>query len=567
MDATLRKHCQTRKAAMLAERSLYERDWQQIADYVDPYAGRFLRKKGGQRALPSRAKILNNSAARACRTMDAGFMGGHTSKSRPWFGVMAPNAQLNELPDVRAWCDDVSQILRDILAKSNFYTALPHFYHSRHLFGVGVMFGDEDKRDVVRWYSRNIGTYALALDGRGICDSVWYEYEESARNIVAEFKDRNPQGVPARVTEAVANNKGDQKFLVQCLVEPNPDRVDGSRVATERPVRHIYWIDGADTDGHGCLCIEGSYEMRALAGRWDATGGDVYGTSPGLESLGDIKQLQYLEGEKLRLIDLMAKPPLALPDAMRNRGASLEPGSKTYLTPTQTQQTVGPLYTPDARGLEQVKQDIEVVKARIEAAFFADLFRMLDFLDDRQRTAYEISERKEEKVAMLSPALESLTDEVLTPAIEMTFASADRAGLIPPVPEALANVALKIEFTSMLAMAQKAAGLGSIERTVGFAAQLFQASGGQLPVWDKIDTDQCIDEFNDRAGGPARIVRSDDDVAAIRDGRAQQQQAQQMAAMAPALKQGADALKSAGEAVPQDGSMLQSLASQFALPA
>jgi hypothetical protein len=561
MDSKLRQHCQRRKAALLAERSLYESDWRQVAEYVDPFAGRYLQQQRGTRKLPSRAKILNNTATRALRTMDAGFMGGHTSKARPWFTITVPAAlgELAEQADVRAWCDDVTGLIRDTLAKSNFYTALPIFYHSRHAFGVGVLCGDEDPQDVVRWYSRNIGTYAVGFDHRGICDSLWYEYERTARQIKQEFEPIvGMEGLPSRVQEALRGGKEDTKFMVQSLLEPNPDKKPGIQGPLFRPFRQIYWIDGAESETHGCLDMGGHYEMRALCSRWDVTG-DVYGPSPAIDSLGDIKQLQYLEGEKLRLIDLLAKPPLGLPDSMRNRQASLEPGSKTYITPMQTQQQVGALYTPDARGLQAVQADIAELQKRIEAAFYVDLFRMLDFLDERQRTAYEISERKEEKVAMLGPALESLTDEVLDPAVTLTYASLSRAGLIPPVPEALDKVPLVIEYTSIMALALKAAGLGTIERTIGFAVQIAQARPNDPGALDKIDFDQAIDEFHSRAGSPARIIRSDDAVAAMRESRNQAAQTAQLKEMAPAMKQGMEALKIAGESVPQDGSVLERL--------
>jgi hypothetical protein len=558
MDAALRKHCQTRKAALMAERALYETDWRTVAEYVDPYAGRYLQQRTGTRRLPSRSKILNNTATRALRSMNSGFMGNHTSKARPWFviGLPAAQKQVSEQADVRAWCDDVTQLIRDTLASSNFYTALPIFYNSRHLFGVGALCADEDPKDVVRWYSRNIGTYAVGFDNRGICDSLYYEFERTASQIQGEFGEDN---LPQAVRDALANGRGDSKYMVQSLIEPNPNKKPGVQGPLFRPFRQVYWIEGAAADMHGCLDMGGHYEMRALCSRWDVTG-DVYGPSPALDSLGDIKQLQYLEGEKLRLIDLLAKPPLALPDSMRNRSASLDPGSKTYLTPMQTQQQVGPMYTPDARGLQAVQADIERVERRIEAAFFVDLFRMLDFLDERTRTAYEISERKEEKLTMLGPALESLTEETLDPAVTLTYASLQRAGRIPPVPQALDGIPLVIEYTSVMALALKAAGLGTIERTIGFAMQIAQANPNDPGALDKIDFDQAIDEFHSRAGSPARIVRSDEDVAARRAGREQQSKMQQMAQMAPAVKQMADAVKTAGEAVPQEGSALQGLA-------
>ena len=60
---------------------------------------------------------------------------------------------------------------------------------------------------------------------------------------------------------------------------------------------------------------------------------------------------------------------------------------------------------------------------------------------------------------------------------------------------------------------------------------------------DKLNVDEAIDEFADRAGAPPKIIRSNKDVEAIRASRAQQQQMEQMASMMPAAKDGADAAR------------------------
>lgn len=562
MDVELRKHCQTRKASMVAERDLFVPDWQQVADFINPYAGRFLGQKNatGSRKLPSRHRIIDNAATRALRTMDAGFMGGHTSKSRPWFRLSTSDAALNDRQDVRAWCDDVAQIIRDVLAKSNFYTALPKFYNSRHMFGVAAMACVEDTRDIVRFYVRSIGTYAIALDARGLVDSFWYEFERSARQLKEEFGEEK---LPMSVKNALSAGRMDDKFMVQALIEPNPDAKPGVQGALYRPYRIIYWMDSTDGDQYGCLEMGGDYENPVLVSRWMTEGMDCYGTSPCLDSLGDIKYLQYLEGKDVKLLDMSTDPALALPDSLRNRGASLNPGTLLYITPQQTTQEPKPLYTPDPRVSIGLQNKIAAVTARIESALFADLFRMLDFLDDRQRTAYEIGVRQEEKIAQLGPALESLTDEVLDPVIFRVYSILQRSNRLPPPPPALNKQPVNIEYTSMLAQAQKAAGLGTIERVIGFVGQL-AAMTGSPKVFNKIDMNQAIDEFANGAGSPARIVRSDEDVAAIEEQQAQQEQMQQAAAMAPALRDSAEAMTKIAGTKPVRGSMLENLAGNLA---
>ncbi len=563
---------------MLQQRDPYIPDWRQVSDYIDPDAGYYLRTStGGAQATstttaatttgrkrPSRDKIINSHATIAVRTMDAGFMGGHTSKSRPWFRMSVGDPAIAGAPGVREWMDDVTQLIRDVLARSNFYTELPNFYHDRHLFGVAAMMVEEDDQEVLRFYRRAIGTYAIALDRRGRCDSIWYGFEFTAHQIDQQFSPIvGREGLPKRVQQALSDGKLDETFWIDSLIEPNPDFKPGHESGENRAYRQVYWIDGAQDDTHGCLDYQGRHMAPMLASRWVADSARIYGPSPALDALGDIKQLQYLEGKKLNLTDLTVAPPLGLPEHMRGKGGAIRPGERLYLTPAQTGQKVEPIYIPMPQASVALAQEIQVVMDRIGKTFYADLFRMLDFLDDRTRTAYEISERKEEKVAMLGPALESLTDEVLDPVIDVTFYYLDRRGMIPDPPPALQNVTVKVEYTSMLAQAQKAAGSGTIDRVLSTVTAI--AQGKQDPsVWDKVDTDYAIASMHDFQGAPARMLRDDDEVQAIRQNRQQQQQMQQMAAMAPALKQSADAAKTLGEAKAQDGSMLDNMAQSAA---
>lgn len=571
MDAELRKHCQRRKAAMIEEREPWMTDWRQVSEYIDPTRGRFDEGEDRKNAAKrSRAKIINNTATRALRVMSAGMMSHMTSKSRPWFRLTTPDPALAERADVRLWLDREAQGIRDTLAKSNFYKAMPVFYTEDGMYGIAAMLQLENATEVIRFHPLTVGSYAVGLDDEGRVDSLWRCYKKTARQLVQRYglvgedgkRKPDPSKMPTALVQAFANNP-DQTFTVEALIEPNPDAKPGMgplglQAPKFRPYREVVWIQGAATDGHGCLDIGGHYEAPFVSARWNPVGDDVYSTCPGIDSLGDIKQLQYLEGKKLKQIDLLSEPPLSLPDSMRGKSASLNPGAKTYLPRSEHGAKAEVLYQPHYGAVQATAAEIREVESRLEAAFFYSLFLMLDALDDRDRTATEIAERKEEKATVLGPTVEAISDEVLDHVVVRTFRLRERAGLVTPAPQVLANVPLKIEYTSILAQAAKAYGLSSIERTIGFAGQMAQAFGPQ--VLDKIDVDQAIDEYADRQGSPASIVRSDDNVAAIREGRAQQERMQQAAAMAKPLADAATAMKTMGETVNADGSLAQGMA-------
>ncbi len=566
----LRQHAEGRRTALLEIRNDEIPDWRQVAEYTDPSRGRFDQPGAGgsqrvKRNKRSRKKIINSKATTCLRVAVAGMSSHMTSKARPWFKVATPVVSLRDLMDVRVWLDDVTMLLRDTLEKSNFYKAMPVAYTEDMMFGIGCMLIAEDVTEVARFHVLTAGTFAIGLDDAGRVDTLWRCYTKSARQLVEKYGEA---GLPETIRTAAKSNNPDQLFTVECLIEPNPDAMPGIgplgiQAPRFRPYREITWIHGGNGEAHGILAIGGHYERPFVAFRFNPAGDDVYSAAPLIDSLGDIKQLQYLEGKKLQLIDAIADPPLNIPEAMRNIGASMMPGSKNYMPATQNQQKVEPTHVPQPDAVAKVAMEIREVENRIEQALFYDLFLMLQSLGDQTgRTATEIAERKEEKATVLGPTLEAITDEGLDPIVVRVFRMLERAGRVPPPPEALRAIPLKVEYTSILAQAMKAAGISGIERTAGFVANMAQSFGPD--ALDKFNADQAIDEYNERTGAPASIMRDDDTVAAIREGRAQQQRQAQMAALAKPAADGAQAIATLNKAVPEDGSLGQQLADQLA---
>lgn len=524
--------------------------WRQVSEYVDPSRGRFSEGDDRKRAIRrSRNRVINGWATYVARIAAAGLTSHSTSKARPWFRLAASDPRLNESFDVRVWLDEVSQIVRDTLAASNFYKAMPVVNLETVLYGVCPMLVLESPSEVIRFYPLTIGSYAVGLDDEGRVDTLWRCYPKTARQLEQRYgRDR----LPRMVLDALDNGRVDSTFTVESLAERNPEAAPGIgpmrlQAADKRPFREIVWIQGGDSDPHGVLDIGGHYEPMFVCSRWNPVADDVYSCSPGIDALGDIKQLQYQEGKKLKLADLLSEPPLGVPDSLKTSGgnASLAAGAINYLPSNAVGARAEPLYVPLPAAYTALTQDIEEIKRRINAFFYYDLFLMLAAMDDRERTATEIAERKEEKSIVLSPTLEAQTDEIYDPVVLRTFRLLERAGRLPEPPEALAGSPVKIEYTSILAQAQRAVGSAEIERVVAFAGQAAQFDQNVL---DKIDFDQALDEYNASRGGPASIVRSDDDVKAMRDARQQQQAMAQAAAMAKPAADFASAAKTMGEA-------------------
>lgn len=514
--------------------------WRELSDYILPRRGQFLsadRNKGDKR----NTKIIDNTATLAARTLASGMMAGITSPARPWFRLTTPDPDLKEFGPVKLWLHDVEQRMREVFARSNVYNALPVLYGELGVFGSAAVFVQEDFDDVIRAHSYTAGEYYLANSARLSVDTLYREFSLTVAQAVEQFV-RQPGGRMdwTRVSNTVKSlyDKGQHDEWVEFVhvIEPNPGRIPGMDDARNMPVRSVYYEKDADKER--LARVGGFKRFPVMAPRWDLMAHDVYGRSPGMDCLGDVKALQVMQKEKAKAIQKMVAPPMVGGAALKNTAISALPGGVTFVDGVEPVKQLAPLYQVNPQ-IQHLVADIEDHRRRIDRAFFADLFLMVSQLERAQVTAYEIQVRQEEKLLMLGPVLERLHDELLDPLIDRTFQIMQDKLLLPPPPQELQGSDLRIEYISMLAQAQKAVASSGVERFAGFVGNLAAVNPAVL---DKFDADQAVDEYGDALGVSPRIIRSDDDVAKLRQARAQQEQAAQAAQMMQVAAQGAETL-------------------------
>lgn len=550
---TRRAKCDRRLEGLKQERTSWESHWKDLARFFLPRRGRFMfgEKSDGQKRHQD---IINGRPLFAARTLASGMMAGLTSPARPWFRLTTPDPQLAEQGDVKFWLSDVEQRMRDVFSKSNLYQALPVFYHELGVFGTASMGAFEDDRDVVRFQPFTIGSYWLGQDSEGRCDTFAREFRMTVRQCVDKF------GID-RVSNQVrtAYERGDLEVWVDVchLVEPNDERMPGRFDATGMLYRSLYWEKGRTNDpGKPEMLSERGYrENPILSARWTVTAEDIYGSSPGMDALGDAKGLQVQEKRKAMAIDKFVDPPMNAPAEFTNKVADLFPGGLNYLGANPSAK-IEPIYQTSPQ-IQPLLEDISALEHRIDTAMYADLFLMLT-LDARAQppTAEEIRAREQEKLLMLGPVLERLNDELLDPLIDRTFQIMLRAGKIPPPPESLQGVSLKVEYISVLAQAQKATALSGQDRLVSYVGNL---AALHPDILDKIDWDQSVDEYGQALGVPPRLILSDDDVEAVRAARAQEAAAAKAAQMAQPVSQVATAATKMAETTPAPDNLLSQI--------
>lgn len=493
--------------------------WREIRDYIAPTHGFFENEMPDWGKRIDHERIVNGHAMRSLNTLASGMSSGLTSPSRPWFALGTSDPDLADFQPVKEWLSIVQQRMMSVFAKSNCYQALHSFYSEIGAFGTGAFMVMPDYKTVVRFRNFTIGEYSLGQDNDSRIDSFSRQYWMTVGNMVKEFGLANCS--PA-VQSAYKNNQIDNYRLVRHLIEPNDSRIEGRQDFQGKPWRSVYWEESGRSDV--ALRVSGFEEFPIMAPRWETrTSNDIYGRAPGWEALGDVKMLQKMEKDGLIALDKVVDPPVQVMGEVDH--VNLMPGGVTRSSLTVPNAGVKAAYqvAPD---FEAIQAWVDKVTGRIDKSFYADLFMMISNDDRSDVTAREIIERHEEKLQALGPVLESMESEGLSPMIDRTFGIMHRAGLLPPPPLEIQGQDLKIEYVSVLAQAQKMVGTTAIEQTFRFAGGIV----GVVPeAMDNLDADQAIRKYADMVGGPPEIIRSEDDVKALRLQRQKAQQAEQQA--------------------------------------
>ena len=552
----------SRLAAQLKnERSSFEADWAESNNWILSRRARFFTSdtnKGGRR----NQRIVDSTGTLAVRTLQAGMMSGITSPSRDWKKLTTDDPDLAEFGSVKRWLSVVNDRMTNMFLRTNLYNVLPLTYGDMGVFATAGIWMEEDFDRVAQFYSLPIGSYWIANDDQMRVRVLMREFPMTVRQIVMKFGmvDGKPSWDNISTYVKTLWERGEYEAWIDIghMCHENTE-YDDKKFASFKYVSCYFELGSSnmqeanyliDRDKDVYLRDSGYNYFPGLFPRWQVTGGDVYGTScPGFDAIGDIKQLQHGEKKAAKAIDKGVDPAMVGPVALRNQKASILPGDITYTDEREGMKGFRAAHeiNLDLNHLELKQQQI---RQRIQRAFYEDLFLMLAQSDRREITAREIDERHEEKLLALGPVLEQTNQDLLDPLIDNMFDFMVSQNQIPEPPPELQGMKLKVEYVSIMAQAQKLAGVANLERFGGTVMNIAKMTG-VLPR--KINLDQFIDVYGDRLSVDPTIIRTDEEVEAME--KADQQAQQQAQALQNIETAAGAAQKLAGAKLEEDSAL------------
>lgn len=548
----------------LSERSSFISHWQEISQFLAPRRARYWvtdRDRGNRRNY----SIINSTGTHAWHTLQAGMMSGFTSQSRQWFRLSTMDPDLAKVEAVKEWLDMVSWMMADVFLRSNVYTTLMNVYGDMGGFGTACMFLQEDFDRVIHTYSILTGSYFLIPNDKWEIDGFIRDYMMTVRQIVEQFavikgtNRLNWDNVSTLVKGLWDAGNTEAWINVSHAILPNPKWKPESAMSASKKYVSVYWERGtvaaqntlSTIDSTKVLSRKGFDKFRVMAPRWEVGAEDIYGTyCPGMEALGDIQGLQTYEKRGAQALEKSINPALVGPSSLKNSKTSVVPGDITYVDSREGGQKLEPVYQINPN-FQQYNVEKQSIQDRIKKSFKSDLFLVISNLERGSGvTAEEIRALQGEKLQEIGPIIAPLNQGLLDPLVEQTFDIMNAQGRLPPPPQVMRNVPLKVVYLSIVGQAQKAIAAGSIEQFWGFAMKVKESSPEDPSILDPINTDEMLDRYAEDLTIPPGIIRDEDEVQKM---RAQRQAAQQKQAQLAQAEQASKTAKNLAGA-PTDGS-------------
>lgn len=523
-------------------RQIWESHYQDVKDLVRCDTTDFNRKTAqGSRKYD---RVYDGTAIDANEEFSSGLHSYLTSPSERWFelavdltGLNARSAKmLSEDPQTILWLEFVSDLIYMIYSDSrtNLNPSLHECYMDLGAFGTCVLNQewDTDENHLI-FRSFALATCYFTEDNKGRVRALWREFEWTGDKILQEFPDLPPE------IKKQATKQPNKCFTILHNVCHRSDRGYG-RLDSKNKEFASYWVCVTTKE----MLRESGYDSFPYhVSRWVKTGEETYGRGPAMKCLPDIKSLQTMERVLLKAGQKAVDPPLVLEDDGFLLPIKTSPGSLIFKEAGAEAPMVLEHKGNLNFGLEQTNQKREYIRK----CFHTEWFKR--FKKNREQSAHEVMDDREEMLRFLAPMLGRQQTELLGPMIQRTYTLLNDRGYIPLAPQSLRGRYLNISYISPAARAQTGA---KADRMGQFMQDVLPMSQIKPEILDAIDMDKMLDMYAKIRGFPRSIIRTPQDMAQIRDDRNKQQQMAQMAQIAePAsksIKNLADASKIQGGA-------------------
>ena len=528
-------------------RANWDSRWDYIARRVSPKEAVF-QSEPVQGEPESAWRKFDSTASLAIQKWASAMDGLTTPKTQKWHSLTLSDKDLSER--YKDFLEEVRDILfqRRYAASSNFTNSNFENLKSVGTFGNGPFSLTSNRLNNGNTYKAwDLREFYVDQNFEGEIDVFFRKFKLSARQAIQEFGELCPDKVKGSKDLTAT-------FDFLWAVYPNTDYKKGSLLAVNKKFASIYVCITT-----GEVISESGFDVCPLFyPRYDVMPNlqDPYGYAPILFCLPEVKNLNKMYADMLKVSDRMANPPILMTeDDIIERTSLTNDVIISGGIDANGNPRVAALQLAQQTGLTlEMIQDLRTV---INESFNLNLFQIL--VDKPNMTATEVLQRAQEQGTLLGSFTSRREKEFLSLLIQKETEIAWKQGALPEPPmelvEALGSgeVHFSVQYESPIVKSQKADEGTAIMRTMEMATALQQFDPS---IKNKINAQRVLEKVADVWGAPASIFNTEDEKEAKDMQDAQLAQAQQMLAAAPVISKSA---KDMAQAQQLNGNALENL--------
>lgn len=469
-------------------RGNWEQLWQECYDYALPQRGGFTNELGiGERRTDT---IYDATAMDAADQLAASLLGNLTPSWSQWFGLKpGPDLSPSEAETLAPVLEKAAKTIQAHFDRSNFAVEIHQCYLDLIVGGTASLWFEETDPgnfSAFKFTAVPLSQVILEEGTNGFLDGTY----RSLQLTLEQLQDRYPQALlpPAVIKQAASDPQARFKVLESVL--PNGLNVEFTALLTEVGSTPVV----LQTGQFG--------QSPVINFRWLKSPGEIYGRSPVMKALPDIKTANKVVELILKNASIAVTGIWQADDdgVLNPANIQLTPGS--IIPKAVGSQGLQPLDMPGRFDVSELV--LESLQTRIRHALLAD---KLAPVASPRMTATEVLERVSEMSLLLGATYGRLQSELLTPLIKRAFSILRRRGEVPDIN--LDGRLVEVDYRSPLARSQ---GQRNVQNTLSWINSVL-AMGPEAA--SAVNFQQATRFLGEALAVPSDLMRSEQPVEPI----------------------------------------------------
>ncbi len=499
------------------ERTSAEERWSEICKYVLP--NQKVNFQNVADTAPGEKKsdgVYTSEAMVANRDLAAFIRDFSDPTERPVFRFI--DEAINNDSEAIQWLDQCTYILHRHMSDSNLSSESSKNYHMFPALGNMVLLQESKpplpngKFGGFTFRSIHLAEITWSENAYGKVDTVFRKLSLTAKQALEMFGE---EAVSEKILKDIEQCKYEEIHqFIHCVyprVLPGKKSPLNLVTSTDMPFESIY----IEKSAAKIVREDGYSEFPFFVTRWDTAPGEVTGRGPGHVAEAEIKTLN-------KFVELSLT---AFHNAVHHTWVVDQRNAMSEIDFTQGQTSI----VADINGIRSLRENtdlkgIDYVHSRftetIQKIFYLDKLYLPPRTDTGEMSAYEVARRMEQAHKVLGPTAGRLNNEFLSPMLIRSFSMLLRSQEFPEVPDILKinGIDIQVDFISQMVRSQKLRDGTAIQGWINSLGAMAQVLGPE--IIDSVQTDQAALILGRSLGVPEVVIRSDEEVAAIRDSRA-----------------------------------------------